>query len=336
MTITAGPALVDAISLDVDRLCTAEPDVRQDLPDSVHKMRVATRRLRSVLKSYRRVVRRTPVGEITDELRWLAGLLGVARDAEVRAERFAKLLDESDAALDQSTAGTTGTAAKAKAAGNGKNRSAAKSGADGGPARVKKVRVTEPPSPRTSFGAELVAMERRIYVGAHQAVLEAFDGRRYNALTARLHDLIENPPLRNKASGKPATDVFEAVLKHDFHELRHLVRVEPTLSEEDRVEHLHDIRKAAKRLRYSAEAAADILGDPATTLSRNAKRLQGVLGDHRDAVEALETLRAHAPDTPEPGYQRMCDAEESAAAKALEEYPAAIEFLSRHPLQAAV
>ncbi|MFE3731774.1 CHAD domain-containing protein, partial [Nocardia sp. NPDC059154] len=103
MSTTAGPALVDAVAADVDRLCTAEPDVRQDLPDSVHKMRVATRRLRSVLKSYRRVLRRKPVGEITDELRWLAGLLGVARDAEVRAERFAALLGDTGVPFDEQT-----------------------------------------------------------------------------------------------------------------------------------------------------------------------------------------------------------------------------------------
>ncbi|QLY33444.1 CHAD domain-containing protein [Nocardia huaxiensis] len=303
MNTTAGPALVEALSLDVDRLCAAEPEVRQDLPDSVHSMRVATRRLRSVVKSYRRILRRKPAAEITDELRWLAGLLGVARDAEVKADRFEKLLGDHSGAL-----------ARADAKNGGKRSPKAKR------------------SGEASFGADLVAKERRIYAGAHAAVLDAFDSRRYTALTERLHDLIDNPPLRHSEADKPAADLFATVLRHDFRALRRLVRIEPTLTEEQRVEHLHDIRKAAKRLRYSAEAAAAVLGEPATLLSRNAKHLQGVLGDHRDAIEAAAALRAHAAESDAPDYQRYCDAEEAAAAKALEQYPAATEFLRDRPL----
>ncbi|MFI1919475.1 CHAD domain-containing protein [Nocardia sp. NPDC020380] len=296
MSTTAGPALVAAIAADVDRLCSAEPDVRQDLPDSVHRMRVATRRLRSVLRSYRRIMQRKPIGEITDELRWLAGLLGVARDAEVRADRFEALLCEKPASFDEKT-----------------------------------VPLGEKSAPRPDFGARLVADERRFYAGAHAAVVDAFDNRRYRALTDRLHGMIAQPPLRGAHADEPAREVFATVLKHDLRDLRRLVRMEPALSEEDRVEHLHDIRKAAKRLRYSAEAAADVLGDPATDLARNAKRLQTVLGDHRDAIEALQTLRTHAADAGESGYQRLCDAEEAAAAKTLEQYPDAIEFLRHRP-----
>ncbi|MFE3254086.1 CHAD domain-containing protein [Nocardia sp. NPDC059091] len=297
MSTTAGPALVDAVAADVDRLCTAEPDVRQDLPDSVHKMRVATRRLRSVLRSYRRVLRRKPVGEITDELRWLAGLLGVARDAEVRADRFAALLGDTGVPFDEQT-----------------------------------VPLGEKSAPRKDFGQRLVDEERRFYAAAHRAAVDAFDSRRYRSLVKRLHRLIADPPLRASHADEPAQPVFAGVLRHDFRELRRLVRTEPGLSGEERVERLHDIRKAAKRLRYSAEAATEVLGKPAEELGRKAKRLQGVLGDHRDAVEALETLRTHASEAGESGYQRLCDAEEAAAAKALEEYPDAIEFLREQPL----
>lgn len=297
MSTAAGSALIDAVAADVDRLCTAEPDVRQDLPDSVHRMRVATRRLRSVLKSYRKIMRRKAIGEITDELRWLAGLLGVARDAEVRADRFAALLGDTAAPFDEQT-----------------------------------VPLGEKSAPSPDFGARLVAEERRFYAGAHAAAVDAFDSRRYRHLIARLHTMIDKPPLRPAQAREPATEVFTAVLRHEFRDLRRLVRIEPTLSEADRVEHLHDIRKAAKRLRYSAEAATAVLGAPATELAKRAKNLQGVLGDHRDAVESLATLRTHASDAKESGYQRLCDAEEAAAAKALEQYPAATDFLHHRPL----
>ncbi|WP_067541568.1 CHAD domain-containing protein [Nocardia crassostreae] len=297
MSTTAGPALIAALNVDVDRLCEAEPDVRQNLPDSVHQMRVATRRLCSVLRSYRQLLPRKQVTEVRNELRWLAGLLGVPRDAEVRAERFAALLGQNGAPFDADT-----------------------------------VPLGEKAAPKPDFGARLIAEERARYVEGHRAAVDALDGRRYRALTGRLHGMITDPPLRPAHANKPAADVFTAVLKHDFRDLRRLVRAEPALSEAERVEHLHDIRKAAKRLRYSADAATKILGEPAAALSKNAKRLQTVLGDHRDAVEALETLRAHAADAGESGYQRLCDAEEAAAAKALEQYPAAIEFLRHHAL----
>ncbi|MTE16132.1 CHAD domain-containing protein [Nocardia aurantiaca] len=297
MSTTAGSALIDAAAADVDRLCTAEPDVRQDLPDSVHKMRVATRRLRSVLRSYRRILRRKPVREITDELRWLAGLLGVARDAEVRAERYAALL-----------------------------------GDNGAPSDEKTVPLGEKRVPQDDFGQRLVAEERGYYAGAHRAVVDSLDSHRYRTLVDRLHRLLTDPPLRASHADDPAEPVFTKVLRHEFRDLRRLVRTEPGLSGDDRIQHLHDIRKAAKRLRYSAEAATAVLGKPAEELGKQAKRLQGVLGDHRDAIEALKTLRTHATDADESGYQLLCDAEEAAAAKALEEYPDAIEFLRDRPL----
>ena len=55
MAPKAGKAVVAALRDDIDRLLAAEPDVRADAEDSVHQMRVATRRLRSVLRSYRRL-----------------------------------------------------------------------------------------------------------------------------------------------------------------------------------------------------------------------------------------------------------------------------------------
>lgn len=92
MSEQAGPAVVEALRSDIDRLVAAEPDVRADATDSIHQMRVATRRIRSLLRSYRVVFDRQAVTAVRDELKWLAGILGLARDAEVMAERFEQLL----------------------------------------------------------------------------------------------------------------------------------------------------------------------------------------------------------------------------------------------------
>ncbi|MFF1412844.1 CHAD domain-containing protein [Streptomyces sp. NPDC058289] len=77
-----------------DTLIAQDPAVRRGLPDSVHQMRVATRRLRSAFKTYRRILDPAETGPIGEELRWLAAELGVARDQEVLLERIQTRLDE--------------------------------------------------------------------------------------------------------------------------------------------------------------------------------------------------------------------------------------------------
>ncbi len=62
--------------------------VRADAFDSVHQMRVTTRKLRSLLRDYQDSFGLGDDGWVLDELRELAGILGVARDAEVLAERY--------------------------------------------------------------------------------------------------------------------------------------------------------------------------------------------------------------------------------------------------------
>lgn len=62
--------------------------VRRDLPDAVHQMRVAARRLRSGLKSFGPLVDKDWADHLRTELGWAASELGVARDTEVLLERL--------------------------------------------------------------------------------------------------------------------------------------------------------------------------------------------------------------------------------------------------------
>ena len=71
-----------------------DPLVRRDVPDAVHKMRVAVRRLRNALVTYRPLFVRQQTEPVRDELKWLAALLGEPRDAEVMRERLEKMLAE--------------------------------------------------------------------------------------------------------------------------------------------------------------------------------------------------------------------------------------------------
>ncbi|MBF6288855.1 CHAD domain-containing protein [Nocardia cyriacigeorgica] len=284
MTVTAADALIAALSEDIDRLLAAEPDVRDDAWDSVHQMRVATRRLRSVLRSYRRLFKRTPAADMVAELAWLAGLLGVARDAEVRAERFTALL------------GSELTA-------------------DADPDVL--VAVTD----------RLVGAERGRYAAAHAEVLRALDSERYRKLREQLSRWRTAPPLRKGRLVGPADEVFRAVLQRDRARLDRMVRAETTVDPAGRIELLHDIRKGAKRLRYCCEAATATLGEEAAELGSQAKRLQTVLGDHRDAVESHEAILTRAAEARAAGedtalYSALADAEDRAAGEHLAKYPA--------------
>ncbi|MBV8281217.1 MAG: CHAD domain-containing protein, partial [Candidatus Eremiobacteraeota bacterium] len=57
---------------------------------------------------------------------------------------------------------------------------------------------------------------------------------------------------------------------------------------------LHKLRIRTKRCRYAAEAVAPIIGRGARTFARAAADLQEVLGEHHDAVVAMQWLRDHA------------------------------------------
>jgi CHAD domain-containing protein len=89
---SAGAAVQAHLSAQVDELVRRDPAVRRDVPDSVHKMRVATRRLRSALKTFRPLLDRQVTDPLRAELGWLAGVLGAARDVEVTHARLTELV----------------------------------------------------------------------------------------------------------------------------------------------------------------------------------------------------------------------------------------------------
>jgi CHAD domain-containing protein len=97
----AGRAVQAAITAGVVRLLRHDPGVRLgDDPEDVHQARVATRRMRSDLRTFRDLVDPEWVGPLRDELRWIAGELGAVRDGDVlleRLERQAGALPPEDA-----------------------------------------------------------------------------------------------------------------------------------------------------------------------------------------------------------------------------------------------
>lgn len=88
-----------AVAEQVAELLEWDRAVRADVYDSVHQMRVTTRKIRSLLQASEDAFGLTDDAWVLDELRQLASVLGIARDAEVLAERYASALDALPAEL---------------------------------------------------------------------------------------------------------------------------------------------------------------------------------------------------------------------------------------------
>ena len=92
---SAGAVVLAELAFRTTELRDCDPSVRADEDDAVHRMRVTTRRLRSVLATYRRLLDRSVTDRLRDELRWLAAVLGADRDLEVMSTRLATASEEA-------------------------------------------------------------------------------------------------------------------------------------------------------------------------------------------------------------------------------------------------
>jgi CHAD domain-containing protein len=98
---TAGDVVRRAIAASVVRLIAHDLVVRLDTdPEGVHQARVATRRLRSDLRTFGSLLEPEWAAALRDELGWLGGMLGAVRDGDVMLERIrertAQLPEQSD------------------------------------------------------------------------------------------------------------------------------------------------------------------------------------------------------------------------------------------------
>ncbi|MGW4528921.1 CYTH and CHAD domain-containing protein [Amycolatopsis sp. NPDC004378] len=96
---TAGDVVLAALREHYARLRRADVGVRLDVEDSVHQMRVATRKLRSALRTFGSIVDKDATAPLAAELKWLGRELAPARDAEVSEERLHEQLDGLPAEL---------------------------------------------------------------------------------------------------------------------------------------------------------------------------------------------------------------------------------------------
>jgi CHAD domain-containing protein len=258
--------------------------------ETVHQLRIAARRLRSVLASHQPVLEPGAVEPVREELRWLGSSLGPARDFEVLRRHLDALADDE---LDEPAGPAPGTL-------------------------------------RHRINHDLEQAHR---IG-HRTATEVVASQRYGRLLGLLEGAVHSPALLPDAS-KGARTVLPAILARDAKRVRRAAKaahhVDPG---PDRDDALHEVRKKAKRLRYSAEAATPVLGKRAKTLAKRAKSLQDALGAHQDSVASRAWLkdlaeRADGEVVVAFGAGRLHAREELRAYSAEREYEKALRRLPR-------
>ncbi|WP_340540603.1 CYTH and CHAD domain-containing protein [Nocardioides sp. GXZ039] len=172
------------------------------------------------------------------------------------------------------------------------------------------------------------------------AALEVLDSPRYLRLLARLEQLAADPPWTAKAE-RPAGRVLLRRLHRDRDRLRARVvaaaEIEAAEGPGSRLDAArHDVRKAAKRLRYAGETLKPLGDRDAKALRRDAKRLTQLLGERQDTALTRAELRRLAAEASAAGESAftygVLHAREEARAAQLESEAAAVwEELDQDP-----
>lgn len=398
---TPGRAVVDALAANVAKMVEWDPKVRRDEWDSVHQMRVATRELRSHMQTFHGILVGEQLPHMESELKLLAGVLGVARDAEVVAERFENQLqrDEADvidgtmreeliadirrdydrahrrvvaaldssrylSILDQLDELLADPPVNPNAAEDAEREEAEKAEKAAASLDDADVPAEEPEddeiSPEETAGRivdesesdddEFADSDEHDDEGGEgpsgsDDEPEAGDDETEPA-EAETEDTAEDTTeaesepepapekspeqIRAETNAVLAIHVAKAFKKF---EKRHRIAVEArddtSIPVAEREEHFHDVRKAAKKLRYSAEAAQST-GLPTKKLYAACKTLQSSLGDFQDTCTARHVLlqkarRAHSHDQDTFGYGVLYQIERTDGLKALEAYDDDVE-----------
>ncbi|MGO4535594.1 CHAD domain-containing protein [Leifsonia sp. 2MCAF36] len=140
--------------------------------------------------------------------------------------------------------------------------------------------------PEVAAAVEAMAAEaRELHDRALDDLLRQLRSRGHRELMADLQRFAAAPPLSTAGAAHPRRVARKGLRKATA---RVSARNGETLEER------HATRKAARRLRYAADAVTDELGGPAVRLSLAAEQVQDTLGDHRDLILLARHLREHA------------------------------------------
>lgn len=132
---------------------------------------------------------------------------------------------------------------------------------------------------------------------AKTVLLDNLDSQRYFRILDAVDAFLADPRLRKRAAGT-ATEVLQRLINHRIHALLAAIRSARETTDPPRHDHaLHEVRKAAKAVRYGAELLLAVRPQRARRLVKAAKQLQDALGAQHDSVlvrHSLERLAAAA------------------------------------------
>ncbi len=199
--------------------------------------------------------------------------------------------------------------------------------------RFRKAAGVEPGSEPEALAPLLGELTAR-HTRALRSLRKGLQGDRYRELLATLQRAIDHPRLADEA-GTPCRAAMPPLAASAWRRLRKDARA---LRPSDPDECFHQVRKRAKRARYTAEMVAPVLGGSrargARRFIRRATRIQDILGEHQDAVVAaheLEELLGRHGDNPAfaEAARRLLDGQAEAARDARHAFFGAWEKLDR-------
>lgn len=274
---TAADAVLAYVDTQLRRLRRADLAFRQNDATAVPDLRSAVRRLRGCLRTFAPILGRGRCRQLRAELGWLSDQLG-----EVRTHQLLRAhLDQGITAL---------------------------------PAEV-------------TFGPIHADLDRhwaKPEAAADAELRAALSTHRYLELLARLDELLARPR-KSTESTAPARTALPPLIRREYLRLHRAVEsagpaahpddeapdaapdgrtalhvVGPhhkgTRADAERAARLHNVRKAAARLRYASEVAEPVLPGARRT-RRRAARVQRALGVHRDLITVRDALRELAVRT---------------------------------------
>jgi CHAD domain-containing protein len=244
-----------SINDGLDRLLDHDYRLRLSAYDppahDIHQARVATRRLRSDLRTFRPALDPVWVRHTRDELRWIGSALGNVRDVDVLTSGLSMEDDGSPT--------------------------------DAAGQRELLSHLSEQRRLASQQLAKVIEDDAR-YLRLLDRLHAAGNAPPFRARPSPGHSKKQK---QSPLADSPARTALPHLVRGSWRALRQQVRRagdRPTNVE------LHQVRIKAKQLRYASEAAAPVIGKRARRTAAAAKNLQTVLGDHHDSVAAEQWL----------------------------------------------
>ncbi|HKE52431.1 MAG TPA: CYTH and CHAD domain-containing protein [Actinomycetes bacterium] len=257
-----------------EAIIALDPAVRRDDSEAVHDFRVAVRRLRSTLRTFRQLLPVDRSEPVRAELRWLASELGPVRDLEVIAERLA---DAVAAEPPELVIGPVGTLMSERFTGQRERaRESALASLDTDRYFTLLDQLDElldQPPERRPVNGEVRKLVRTAVRRAERRLASAAE-----------------PATGDPAASEPAHTAHEESAPED----PAIAAASAEAAAKDAA--LHEARRSAKRARYAVEVLVPTAGKPAERVVGRLKDVQDLLGTHQDTVVAREILRAEADD----------------------------------------